>query len=307
MRIFTDHAGPAGDSGNTSERIRTKLSSVKAVIAIASAKGGVGKSTLAVNLGAALALKGRKVAIADADLNAPSVLGMLGVKPPRHLPMLEGIEPASGPHGLRVVSSDMLPGGEPPPVTFLSEEPAFEGNSHRGPAEMKSSDALAQIFAQTRFGVLDLIIVDLAPGIDRLHALTQLVPLQGALLMTNPSAHASRALRRAAEYLIAAKIPLSGIIENMAGFNCDSCRAVRPLWPEGEVLGVANGLSIPLLARIAFDPRLSESGDRATIFVREYATTPTGKCLGDLANRLDSILTTRAREATPASPPALAV
>lgn len=306
MRIFTDYAGTAGDSADTSERIRTNLSSVKAVVAIASAKGGTGKSTLAVNLGAALALKGRKVAIVDADLNAPSVLGMLGVKPPRHLPMLEGVEPASGPHGLRMVSSDMLPGGEPPPVTFLSDEPALEGNSHRGPAQMKSSDALARIFAQTRFGVLDLIIVDLAPGLDRLHALTQVVPLQGALLMTNPSGHASRALRRAVEYLAAAKIPVSGIVENMAGFNCDSCRAVRPLWPEGEVMGVAHGLSIPLLARIPFEPRLAESSDRATLFVREYATTPTGKCLGDLASHIDTVLMARTRETIAVAPPPLA-
>jgi ATP-binding protein involved in chromosome partitioning len=302
MRIFTDSAATSGETGDTSERIRTNLSNVKAILAVASAKGGAGKSTLAVNLGATLALRGRKVAIVDADLNEPSILSMLAIKPPRHLPMLEGIEPASGPHGLRVVSSEMLPGGEPPPASFLMDDTVVDGNSNHGPAEMGSSDALARMFAQTRFGVLDLLIVDLAPGLDRLHSLHRLVELQGALLLTNPSAHASKAARRAFEYAVAAGLPITGVIENMAGFNCDGCRTVRPLWPEGEILSLANGASIPLLARIAFEPRLAESSDRGTLFVRDYSATPTGKSLVDLASHIEAILAARARDVTAPQP-----
>ena len=122
MRIFSDIEadGSNGSDGSSveiadpRERIRTNLAGVGATIALASARGGVGKSMLAVNIAAALATKGRKVAIVDADLNSPSVLAMLGMKPQRRYPLLEGIEPAAGPHGLRVVSSDQLPGGEPP-------------------------------------------------------------------------------------------------------------------------------------------------------------------------------------------------
>ncbi len=122
MRIFSDIGnGGSVEIADVRERIRANLSGVGATIALASARGGVGKSMLAVNIAAALALKGRKVAIVDADLNSPSIAAMLGMKPQRRLPMIEGIEPAAGPHGLRVVSSDQLPGGEAPPMSFAQD------------------------------------------------------------------------------------------------------------------------------------------------------------------------------------------
>src|SRR5271168_4038184 len=116
MRIFSDIDNDGSpDPAGVRNRIRANLSGVGATLALASARGGVGKSMLAVNVAAALAMKGRKVVIVDADLNSPSVAAMLGIKPQRRLPMIEGIEPTAGPHGLRIVSSDQLPGGEAPP------------------------------------------------------------------------------------------------------------------------------------------------------------------------------------------------
>src|SRR5271166_789433 len=131
MRIFSDtnDGGPSVDTAGARERIRTNLSGVGTTIALASARGGVGKSMLTVNIAAALAMKGRKVAIVDADLNSPSVTAMLAMKPQRRLPMIEGIEPAAGPHGLRVVSSDQLPGGEPPPISFVQDYDLLDGHN----------------------------------------------------------------------------------------------------------------------------------------------------------------------------------
>jgi ATP-binding protein involved in chromosome partitioning len=303
MRIFTDHVGSTEESGNLFELIRTNLSAVKAIIAVASVKGGTGKSTMAVNLAAALALKGRKVAIVDGDLNAPSVLPMLGIKPPRHLPMLEGIEPAAGPHGLRVVSSEMLPGGEPPPVSFLSDEGDSNGTVRRAePIEMNETDALGRMLSQARLGVLDLLIVDLGPGLDRLHSLGRLAPVSGALLLTHTSGLASASMRKAFDYSLATGLNFVGVVENMAGFNCEECRSVRPLWPEGEVASIAAGASVRLLGRIAFDPRLAESTDRGFLFVREHAATPTGKSLAEIAAQLEALLAARTREAAPSQP-----
>jgi ATP-binding protein involved in chromosome partitioning len=304
MRIFTDYVGSTEETGNQFELVRTNLAAVRSILAVASVKGGTGKSTFAVNLGAALALKGRKVAIVDADLNAPSVLSMLGMKPPRHLPLLEGIEPAAGPHGLRIVSSEMLPGGEPPPVSFISDESDNNNGAvrHPGAIDMRWTDALARMLAQARLGALDLLIIDLAPGLDRLHGLTRLAPVSGALLLTHTSGLASAAMRRAFEYALASGINYVGVIENMAGFNCEECRSVRPLWPEGQIASITAGSAVRLLGRVAFDPRLAESSDRGFLFVREHAATPTGKGLAEMAAQLENLLAARSRDGASAQP-----
>ncbi|HKN12032.1 MAG TPA: P-loop NTPase [Candidatus Binatus sp.] len=308
MRIFSyiDHngaAGPSGDVAGVRERIRANLSGVGATIALASARGGVGKSMLAVNIAAVLAMKGRKVAIVDADLNSPSVAAMLGMKPQRRLPMIEGIEPAAGPHGLRVVSSDQLPGGEAPPISFVQDQ--IDGNNGgepvapapTRPAELSYRDALSRILAQSQFGSLDLLIIDLATGIDRLHVLASMMALDGVLLLTHPSAQDTSAARNAMKIGRAIGVLIVGIVENMVGFNCDGCRAVRPLWPEGDLHGIAREAGVPIMARLAFEPRLADSTDRGVPFVREYAATPTGKVLADIANQVDAMIASRTRAA----------
>ena len=308
MRIFSyiDHngaAGPSGDVAGVRERIRANLSGVGATVALASARGGVGKSMLAVNIAAVLAMKGRKVAIVDADLNSPSVAAMLGMKPQRRLPMIEGIEPAAGPHGLRVVSSDQLPGGEAPPISFVQDQ--IDGNNGgepvapapTRPAELSYRDALSRILAQSQFGSLDLLIIDLATGIDRLHVLASMMALDGVLLLTHPSAQDTSAARNAMKIGRAIGVPIVGIVENMVGFNCDGCRAVRPLWPEGDLRGIAREAGVPIMARLAFEPRLADSTDRGVPFVREYAATPTGKVLADIANQVDAMIASRTRAA----------
>jgi ATP-binding protein involved in chromosome partitioning len=96
--------------------------------------------------------------------------------------------------------------------------------------------------------------------------------------------------------------PIAGIVENMVGFNCDGCRSVRPLWPEGDLNGTAHEAGVPILARLPFEPRLADSTDRGVLFVREYASTPTGKVLADIANQIDTMVVARARAVnTPAS------
>src|SRR5258708_38049096 len=307
MRIFSDidsdgSGGSSTDSAGVRERIRTNLSGVGATIALASARGGVGKSMLAVNIAAAWAMKGRKVALVDADLNSPSVTAMLAMKPQRRYPRTDGVGPAAGPHGLRVVSSDQLPGGEAPPISFVQDYDQADGNGGEPiapalmrPAELSYREALTRMLAQSQFGTLDLLIVDLASGLDRLHALTSMMALDGVLLLTHPSAQETSAARHAIKIGHAIGAPVVGIVENMAGFNCDGCRSVRPLWPEGDLNGVARESAVPILGRLAFEPRLADSTDRGVLFVRDYAPTPTGKVLADVANQVEAIVAARTR------------
>ncbi len=128
MRIFREIGTEADATGaQPAEEIsllRNNLAEVKSVIAIASAKGGVGKSALTVNLAAVLALAGRKVAILDADLNSPAIVTMLGMKVPRRFHSAGGIEPGTGPLGLRIAASNLIPDGDSPPVSFLDDDGA---------------------------------------------------------------------------------------------------------------------------------------------------------------------------------------
>ena len=314
MRIFSEiesdgSAGPSADIAGASERIRANLSAVGATIVLASARGGVGKSMLAVNIATALAMKGRKVAIVDADLNSPSVAAMLGMKPQRRYPMIEGIEPAAGPHGLRVVSSDQLPGGEEPPMSFVQDNDTIDGSNGAEPvapgptrpAELSYRDALSRILAQSQFGSVDLLIIDLATGLDRLAALASMMALDGVLLLTHPSAQDTSAARQAMKIACAIGAPIVGIVENMAGFNCDGCRTVRPLFPEGDLHGVAREAAVPIMARLGFEPRLADSTDRGVPFVREYGSTPTGKVLAEIGSQVEAMIAARTRTAdTPA-------
>ena len=315
MRVFREIGSEADANGaQTAEEIsllRTNLAGVKSVIAVASSKGGVGKSTLTVNLAALLAVAGRKVAILDADLNSPSIVAMLGMKVPRRFHSQGGIEPGAGPLGLRIAASNLLPEGEAAPVSFLDDEeplpdssgaeaaPTATTNGHR-PVELGYAATLRRLLTQTRFGTIDLLLIDLGPGIEQLFRVAHVAPLSGALIVTQPSEISVNASRAALEMLSLCSTPVIGVVENMVGFNCDGCHAVRPLMPHGDLAALANTMGVPVLARLPFDPRLAECCDRGVIFVREYPDSPLARQLSALAQSIDSAAIPRLQAEMPA-------
>ncbi len=288
MRIFTeigtDTESERSRPAEEVAQLRANLAGVKTIIAVASAKGGVGKSAIVVNLAAELARGGHKVAILDADLNSPSVVAMLGMKVPRRFHSLEGIEPSSGPLGLRIAASNLIPGGEPPPPSFLEEETSTPVLSNGdGALELSYSATLRRLLGQTRFGMLDLMLIDVAPGFEQLYRLARVAPLSGTILVTHPSEISVLASQSALKLAAHCGIEVRGLIENMVGFNCDGCHSVRPLMPHGDLAAVAKAADIPVLGRLPFDPRLAECCDRGAIFVREYADTPMAREIAAIA------------------------
>ena len=305
MRVFTefeDHLATngAGDKLlHEVELIRRNLSLIKATVVLASAKGGTGKSLLAVNIAGALAHAGRKVGIMDADLNAPSILQMLGTKAPLRYLSSEGIEPAAAPLGIRVASSELLSETLRPAMSFLDEDPA-PAPAPPAPARLSYSGALRRLLSQTRFGPLDLLIVDLAPGVEELYRMMRMFTPTGVVLVTHTSGSAAVAIRHTLDMNKEVAAPIIGVIENMVAFGCDNCRSIRPLFPQGEAARIVREADLPIVARLPFDPRFAESSDRGRIFVGEFPDTPLGKQLSEMARQLDAMLVAKTRKAAAA-------
>jgi len=298
-RIFCEarrERTPAGASADNGAAAVLKPPGVRAVVAVASARGGVGKSAICVNVAAALAMSGRKVAIIDADLNSPGLLGMLGLRPLRRFAPGEEIDPASGPLGIRVVASSQLADGEPVAFSFVESDealpPAASLNGARS-LEIDYHDALRRLI-EARFGPLDLMLIDLASGLSQLHCLAEVIQLTGVVMVTRPSEACVRATHDALKTIAYDGIAVLGLVENMLGFNCDSCHTVRPLFPQGNVAGLAHSADVPILGRLPFDPRLADCAERGTLFVREYSDAPLTKQFAAIAANLEQQIARRA-------------
>jgi ATP-binding protein involved in chromosome partitioning len=304
-RIFCEARSggtPAGASAENGAAALLKLPEVRAVVAIASARGGVGKSAIGVNVAASLAIAGRKVAIIDADLNSPGLLGMLGLKPLRRFAPGEEIDPASGPLGLRVAASSQLADGEPAAFSFVESDemppPASAPNGAR-PLEIDYGATLRRLMG-ARFGPLDLMLIDLASGLSQLHCLAEVIGLTGIVMITRPSEACVRATRDALKIITHDGLAVLGLVENMLGFNCDSCHSVRPLFPQGDFAGLSQSSEAPILGRLPFDPRLADCAERGALFVREYPDAPLAKQFAAIAANLEQQIVRRASPATEA-------
>ena len=266
MKGYRDIAGDGGS--NIVEqvvaqhgRLAARMASVRASVAVVSGKGGVGKSSITANLAGALAARGFRVGVLDADLNGPSMGKMLGVRGQTLRVAPDGVQPAVSAEGIRVLSMDLLLSGDDTPVVWEAPTQA-EAHTWRGTME---GTALREFLTDTAWGALDLLLIDLPPGSDRLPTLLDLLP---------------GARERGARLL--------GLIENMAGYVCPTCGAVGPLFdgPGGEATAARHGL--PFLGRVPFDPRLAVAADRGRPFVLEHGETPAGRALDAIAGALTS-------------------
>ena len=240
-------------------RIADRLGDVARTIAVMSGKGGVGKSFVAVHLALALARRGARTGLLDADLNSPSVAKMLGLRGQPLRATSSGLRPIPGPHGIAVQSMDFLLQGTQP---LDWDGPSGEGSTVRSALE---EAALGDLLGATEWGALDVLVIDLAPGPDRLTALVHLVPaLDAALAVTIPTEVSLLAVERSVRRAHEAHVPMLGLVENLATTVCAHCGTEGPLFREASTDTVARQLDLGVLARVPFDARAAAAVDAGT-------------------------------------------
>jgi len=221
------------------------LPGVANIVAIGSGKGGVGKTTLAVNLAVALAKLGYKVGLIDADIYGPNVPLMMGTS--RQPRILDGnqIEPIVA-HGVKVISIGFISPGDKPMVM-------------RGPM---LHQIIRQFLQQVEWGELDFLLVDLPPGTgDVVISLVQTVPLTGAVVVSTPSDVSLQDARKALEMFHQVNVEVLGIVENMGHFSCPHCHQEIDVFSKGGAERMARQFSIAFLGSIELDPEIRHGGD----------------------------------------------
>lgn len=270
----TDRSNLLGQVVSQRERVAARLASVEHVVAVVSGKGGVGKSLVSAGLAAALARSGRQVGLLDADLHGPTTARMLGVRASALVVRESEVEPPVAPCGVRVMSSDLLL-EETAPLAW--REPGHERFVWRGTLV---AGMLREFLADVAWGALDVLLVDMPPGSERLDTLVELVPdLAGAVVVTIPSDASYRAVRRGLEAARAARVSLLGVVENMAGYRCGSCGSDGPLFQGDAGERLARDTGAPLLARIPFDSALQARVDQGDIALAATALGPAAAAL----------------------------
>ena len=260
-------AAPAGMGGTPGQAL---LPQVKNVILVGAGKGGVGKSTVSVNLATALAREGAKVGLLDADFYGPSVPLMTGVTEKPTSPDGKTLLPIDK-HGLKLMS-----------IGFLVE--ADQALIWRGPM---LHGALMQLVRDVRWGELDYLILDLPPGTgDVALTLSQSVRAAGAVLVTTPQDVALADVVRAKQMFDKVHIPVLGIVENMSQFVCPNCSHVTPIFNKGGGHRAAQMFSIPFLGEIPLDLKIRESGDAGVPVVISAPDSPEALAFRTMARNI---------------------
>ena len=249
------------------KKVKPGLSGVKNIIAIASGKGGVGKSTVSVNLAVALAHAGNKVGLMDADIYGPSQPGMLGSLGGQPDVVDDMLKPMNN-HGIDYISMGMLVGKDTPVIW-------------RAPMAMKM---IQQFINSVMWGDLDYLLIDLPPGTGDVQlTLAQQASLTGAVIVTTPQQVALGIANKGLKMFEQVKVPIVGIIENMSGFTCNHCGEVTEIFKGGGGKKLAEDLSLPFLGALPLDPEIMNSGDNGQPVLVNSQDSPAAKALLELA------------------------
>jgi len=254
------------------QRLQANLCRIQKKIVVLSGKGGVGKSTVAVNLAMELALSGMRVGLLDVDIHGPSIPTMLGLENATIKTGNEGIFPVEL-GNMKVMS-----------LGFLLRNPD-DAVIWRGPMKM---GAIKQFLTDVHWEDLDYLIVDAPPGTgDEPLSLCQLVqPLDGAIIVTTPQKVAAVDVRKSISFCRSLHVPVLGVIENMSGFACPKCGEVTQILPTGGGKKIAGDMNIKFLGAIPMDPAIAQSGDSGKVFVYHFSKTATGKIMRNIISQI---------------------
>ncbi|QKK02309.1 MAG: iron-sulfur cluster carrier protein ApbC [Pseudomonadota bacterium] len=257
------------------------IEGVRNVIAVASGKGGVGKSTVSANLALALLAEGARVGILDADIYGPSQPRMLGLQGKPQTTPDKRIVPMSA-HGLQCMSIGVLVGTD-------------QAMIWRGPM---ATQALQQMVSETRWDGLDYLIVDLPPGTGDIQlTLAQRIPVSAAVTVTTPQQVAVDDVRRAVAMFAKVKVPVLGVIENMSTHVCSNCGHEDAIFGTGGGEFIAREAGLPLLGQLPLDAPIGRSTDEGAPIVVADPEHPSARRFREIGRRVAGRLSTQSREA----------
>ncbi len=240
--------------------LHTRMGCIRNKVVVLSGKGGVGKSTVAVNLAVSLSMAGKRVGLLDVDIHGPSIPTMLGLEGEGIVGSREGMVPVEQ-DGLKVMSLGFMLKDQDDAVIW------------RGP---RKTGVIKQFLKDVAWGDLDFLIIDSPPGTgDEPLSVCQLIEeLDGAVVVTTPQKVAAVDVRKSISFCRELKIPVIGVVENMSGFVCPHCRELTRILCSGAGRMVAEGMDVPFLGEIPMDPEIAGASDLGKPFVRHFRSSP---------------------------------
>ena len=253
--------------------VAENMKGIKHKIVVLSGKGGVGKTTVATNLAASFAKRGKSTGILDVDIYGPNVPKLLGLEGQHPIVNDDFIEPILGPLDMKVMSMGFLLRKDDDAVAW------------RGPLVAK---AISQFLANVKWGEIDVIVVDLPPGTgDEILSILQMIPdIDGVVIVTTPQEVAVLDARRAVQLVEKMGVPILGIVENMSEFICPKCGESYKIFGEGAAQKASEEYGIDHLGTLPLDPRVITLSDEGTPFVIEEPDSKVAKAFSNLVDTL---------------------
>lgn len=259
--------------------IEDNMAKIKHKIVVISGKGGVGKTTVAVNLAISLASVGLSVGLLDVDITGPNVNKMLGISEeirPQVDPDAKKFYPVNGPLNIKVMSMAFLTENSDVPVIW------------RGPMKM---GAVRQFLGDAKWGDLDYLICDLPPGTsDETLDILQLIPDENVVVISTPQQVAVMDARKTIAMSQTMKRNVLGIIENMSGFKCPHCEKHIDLYPPGGPKKAAEDFNVELLGKVPFETEVGQQGDAGLPFVLKYPDSESSQAFKKIVEKIRELL-----------------